>query len=1229
MRITHLRFANLNALAGEWSIDFEHPAFVDDGIFAITGPTGAGKTTILDAICLALYGSTPRLGRITTSNNEIMSRRQKDCFAEVSFETAKGRYCCYWGQRKSGKQDNLQPAKHELSDLSTGKVLTTKLTEVKSQIETLTGMDFEQFTRAMLLAQGSFAAFLQASPSERSPILEKITGTGIYTEISKAVYAKHKALKDELKDLQKTLDYTPLLTPEDVQLLQTQYDQACLQSKTLESQQKAQNEALQVHQEREQVLKRQQELQDLMAQLQQDEQDFAPRAEQLAADQRTEPLRDDFYALNTLREQLKKEQQEGELLQAKRLPAQRQAQEAEARFLALEQQYQQQQENGEASAQEWDAMRRMDEDLHQARQRLRIYTQQRSDKTNAQALLLQKQSDSQTNLELLNAALEKLTAQATATQRHGELVDTFSGLQEHHDSLMALQQEHATAHHELQRLQNQQTEADTQRQQAQHERLEAQHALNALKATLQTQAEALEEFPSTNQLQTEREALNTEIAQTQQAQQHVEQGQGLRQQLREQQREQEQIDAQMLQDAEKRAQKEAEHTELKDQEARLAYQQRLEARVINLEAYRQELSEGEPCPLCGATVHPFTSDGLDDLQPESTQKALTALSEKTAHLQAELQALQTAQHLAAQQREQIYKAQQNTLAQLTGLAEGLPGYTWQEDPDFTAYGAQLTARLTALQDSLEDLKKSQSAREQLEAQYNEGVRKQQVLSARLEAAHDQERHVQQATEAQAREQQHYTIQISTLEKQITVHLKPLALAWERYGDNHTAEVFPDTFNPQAQQTLTAFISTLQGYKNGWQTLQQQLQKHRGERDLEAQQLNLLQEQLSEAQRLCALAEAEYCSEAAAVETLSTARETRFGTRDADSEASAAKEALETLSAAKKTAEVDYREKREAHLKGEQQWQDHENRLHALQQRLAPVASGFTEALAAHGFGDEASYNGAILDPETRRAWQTKAQQLQRQRDQWQHEQQEREQQLTRLQLPTDFDVEQAEATLEATQNTLNEALKQQGAIQAQLAQHAASQQAQQTHLQRLQHLQREDEHWKVMYDLIGASDGKRYRDFAQGLTFDVVLSHANVQLQKMSGRYLLVRSSTYDLELSVMDQQQGGEVRSAQNLSGGESFIVSMALALGLSQMASHNVQVDSLFLDEGFGTLDEEALEVALNTLAELHQENKLIGVISHVPSLKERISTQIKVAPLSGGVSRLEGPGCQHKKT
>ena len=171
--------------------------------------------------------------------------------------------------------------------------------------------------------------------------------------------------------------------------------------------------------------------------------------------------------------------------------------------------------------------------------------------------------------------------------------------------------------------------------------------------------------------------------------------------------------------------------------------------------------------------------------------------------------------------------------------------------------------------------------------------------------------------------------------------------------------------------------------------------------------------------------------------------------------------------------------------------------------------------------------------------------------------------------------------------------------------------------------------WGNLAELVGSADGKKFRNFAQGITFATLVAHANQSLMKMTDRYLLLSSEDDALELVVRDNYQGGVIRSTKNLSGGESFIVSLSLALGLAKLASRNVRVESLFLDEGFGTLDEEALDHALRTLSGLHRQGKLIGVISHVPGLKDRIATQIVVTPQSQGRSVLSGPGVTFKKS
>jgi exonuclease SbcC len=162
--------------------------------------------------------------------------------------------------------------------------------------------------------------------------------------------------------------------------------------------------------------------------------------------------------------------------------------------------------------------------------------------------------------------------------------------------------------------------------------------------------------------------------------------------------------------------------------------------------------------------------------------------------------------------------------------------------------------------------------------------------------------------------------------------------------------------------------------------------------------------------------------------------------------------------------------------------------------------------------------------------------------------------------------------------------------------------------------------WRKLRDLIGSKDGAKFRKFAQSITLQILTSHANKHLGRLNDRYALLLQEGYTLELQIEDYYQAGIKRPLASLSGGESFLASLALALGLSDLAGRSVNIDTLFIDEGFGTLDPETLEVALTALEMLRQGNKSVGVISHVGLLKERITTQIVVTKGASGHSTLK---------
>jgi exonuclease SbcC len=209
------------------------------------------------------------------------------------------------------------------------------------------------------------------------------------------------------------------------------------------------------------------------------------------------------------------------------------------------------------------------------------------------------------------------------------------------------------------------------------------------------------------------------------------------------------------------------------------------------------------------------------------------------------------------------------------------------------------------------------------------------------------------------------------------------------------------------------------------------------------------------------------------------------------------------------------------------------------------------------------------------------------------------------------------AELEAQRGTLNEQI---GAQRALLASDAQSRSNQQALSEQISTQTAEADIWQRLDGLIGSAKGDKFRKFAQGLTLDHLLHLANRHLARLHGRYLLRRKPTGELELDIVDAWQGDTTRDTRTLSGGEGFLVSLALALALSDLVSNKTSIDSLFLDEGFGSLDGDTLEVALTALDSLNASGKMIGIISHVEALKERIPAQIRVEKGGGiGHSRL----------
>ena len=216
MKILRLRLCNLASLRDTNAVDFTLPPLANSGLFAITGPTGAGKSTLLDAITLALYGRVARYGS-TPSPDAVMSRHTGECSAEIEFSCSAGTFRSVWQLQRARKKPDgkVQAAKRRVIALPDETVIAESTRDADAKILELTGLDYERFLRSVLLAQGDFAAFLKAGPKERTELLQQVTGTAIYQDISQAAFRRAADAEAAHAELLRSHQAVAVLTAED------------------------------------------------------------------------------------------------------------------------------------------------------------------------------------------------------------------------------------------------------------------------------------------------------------------------------------------------------------------------------------------------------------------------------------------------------------------------------------------------------------------------------------------------------------------------------------------------------------------------------------------------------------------------------------------------------------------------------------------------------------------------------------------------------------------------------------------------------------------------------------------------------------------------------------------------------------------------------------------------------------------------------------------------------
>lgn len=1080
MRILKIHFANLNSLYGEWEIDLSTPAYMNDGIFAITGPTGSGKSTILDAVCLALYGRTPRLDSIGGQSNEIMSRQRAQCFASVTFETRHGMFRCTWEQHRArNKVDgNLVDSTCEIVDVATAEILFTKKREVAQAVEQYTGMTFERFTRSMLLAQGDFAAFLRANADQRSPILEQITGTEIYSLISQKVHTLRKEQADTLERMLSDVKaYEPLSKDEHAHLL-SELELVNLWEAGAERRYQAANSAIAMLQKLERLRTRRKELEAQHITLEQDRIHITPLIETYRLALAALELEPVYRSLCGVRESLKAERVSVTAHQKHQdeLAVSRQEVEKTVR-LALQNQ---------TDAQE--AWRAAQEPLTEARKMIMHITHLQSHADELRKALVKARRnrrfvvkdvlDSTRERETLAAQVEEAVRWLKSHDHDAHVEKVLTTIRDDATQLRSLQER--KQHHA-------------------ENREAAKTRLAALEKSAKAAREVLAGYKEGEQ------RITKKMEQRQVAIAKLLNGQAKREYVTE-----------------------LEHLQEKEL---------LLARITSLVEQRNQLEDGKPCPVCGSVHHPYAEGSL----PSASEHArrMTSVRHLLAKLNTEEELLKSIEVELTQQQQQI-GVQQATVDSIDGQI-GETKETWQK----------------------------------IESQFEEDSRQLDMLWDRL---------CQTITPFvdHSLSLEHIFETIEDIEKRSKVY----------------ADVKRDRFQGDARL--------------------EQLTKERMRLSIS---LGNAQEEVKDViKRLD--------QDRSDLAKLSQSLETLLAGNDVDAWETALREDVEHADAyCKKQQETLNRYNRETDSLAQSIAMANE-RIGQLESQQEQLQRGFLEALAGHGFVDEEQFRKARCEQQERHRlerlideFEKREHSLQLQTDEVDRQKKESESEydpawnLQKLQMVMD-DAKDERSRLDQRRGAVKERLEIDG-------------RKRDVHGKKLDEIERQRtvfHGYDRLNSLIGSHDGKRFRNFAQGLTFELLINHANAHLKSLSSRYILVADPSHPLDVAVMDLYQAGQVRSSKNLSGGESFLVSLALSLGLSTIASKRVQVDSLFLDEGFGTLDEQTLEMALDALSALRNQGKLVGIISHVGALQERIPVQISVVPLSGGMSKLVGPGCSN---
>ncbi|MQA42161.1 AAA family ATPase [Rugamonas aquatica] len=1273
MRILRIGGKNLASLAGEFGVDFEQEPLASTGLFAISGPTGAGKSTLLDALCLALYDATPRLLKVagrsyladvgaetvsTQDTRTLLRRGTAEGYAEVDFVGNDGAsYRARWSVRRSRTkvEGALQPTAMTLHLLPALQPIGGTKTEVKVEIEKRIGLSFEQFTRAVLLAQNEFSAFLKSEDNERGELLETLTGSTVYTEISMRAFERAKLEQAALQNLNARLADQKPLSLEQRGELEAQSVAATAALQALEQHKAELEQELRWYKQAEKLAEDEQLAQQASQAAIADVEAAASRRTALAriaAVQPARPLADDIRRIAAdiaatqaaitagmqdavlaaqvleramaAQAQAAAQVQEAESAQRTAAPRLDQAKALDTRIEAMLPAYRQASATCEQADQADAVARAALQERQDERKRLGAQheagvawlAQHKQWQTMAQSwerwdVLFVQAGQAAAQAEKLNTALARV--QRNASAHRDDEAEASAKLAASGAALQTLEAQRQEAARVLAALPAEQLQASRRDLEQRRDQL-----ASAEKLWIELDARQSRHTHIETQSAQLRQAVAAAEVQLQAAQQE---GVGILATFSQAER------------------------SLKLAEAACAK---------NVESLRATLEDGTPCPVCGSPEHPYRQDDgglhalLAELQADVAgcrQRMEANVNRQAAQRATEQASLEQLNALAAEGRTVAQALERVAAAwQSASLPPALP-----PEPERTGWFVE---QLEQVRDALHAIERQEGALHAARIVRDQAQSACDLAAAEHTRLQGMASHAQTAL-AQANAE-HKALDDQRIEVALTLGALLSDLDPAFSGGDMPSEEWKDDWKAGPAR----FHEARQAESRQWLA---QRAAHDGRAAVIAT-IDVEVKALGEAQAKAGMdavnARVAYSSADAALKDMQQQRMALWDgkeVRDVEAALIAAIDAARERLAGLQTAA---QQAAQARVRADEALAQAAQRLAALHGASTKAAAALSDwiaafhqrqpdaglrdldhlhALLAHSADDVDAERAALLAID-RAADNAAAVLKERQRQRQQHqlsappagsEAPDALQDVAEANAvePRSSAPGAAQSPIALLASALNALMAERKtahdtatALQLSLAQDDAKRRQSQAMLAEIERQEAIEQRWARMSDLIGSADGKKFRNYAQQFTLDVLLGYANAHLNHLSRRYQLERidnPAAPSLALLVRDQDMGGEMRSVHSLSGGESFLVSLALALGLASLSSNRVRVESLFIDEGFGSLDAETLRVAMDALDGLQAMGRKVGVISHVQEMTERIAVKILVQPSAGGKS------------